>query len=131
MVAGESIATDINSCQFKPLRQADYYPITFTADQWQQLEKAFPDGVCDWSKPGIGQQPAIPWQTYQRADGPVIYGGKPLGTPPAGSGGGWVDSVFADPAVATPGSKKRAKRRHRRARKHHVHRRHQGHRSAS
>jgi hypothetical protein len=127
MVAGESIATDVNSCQFKPLRQADYYPITFTADQWQQLEKAFPDGVCDWSKPGIGQQPTIPWQTYQKADGSVIYGGKPLGAPPAGSGGGWVDSVFADPAVATPGSKKRAKRRHRRARKHHAHRRHQGH----
>jgi hypothetical protein len=104
MVAGESIATDTNSCQLKPLRQADYYPITFTPDQWQQLQKAFPTGVCDWSKPGIGQQPTIPWQTYQDADGSVVYGGKALGPPPAGSGKGWMEPVFADPAVATPGS---------------------------
>ena len=82
MVAGESVATDTNMCQLKPLRQSDYYPITFSADQWQQLEKAFPTGVCDWSKPGIDQQDAIGWQTYQDARGNVIYGGKPLGAAP-------------------------------------------------
>jgi hypothetical protein len=109
MVAGESIATDINSCQLKPLTQADYYPITFTDDQWQQLRKAFPAGVCDWSKPGIGQQPTIPWQTYQSPDGSVIYGGQPLGPAPAGSGGGWMDPVFGDPALATPGAKSHSK----------------------
>jgi hypothetical protein len=81
-VGGESIATDTNSCQLKPLRQGDYYPITFTDEQWQQLQKTFPDGVCDWSKPGIDQQPTIPWQTYQDAKGNVIYGGKPLGPAP-------------------------------------------------
>jgi hypothetical protein len=109
MVAGESIATDINSCQLKPLTQADYYPITFTDDQWQQLRKAFAAGVCDWSKPGIGQQPTIPWQTYQSPDGSVIYGGQPLGPAPAGSGGGWMDPVFGDPALATPGAKSHSK----------------------
>ena len=103
MVAGESIETDINSCRLKPLRQADYYPITFTDAQWQQLQSAFPTGVCDWSKPGVGQQPTIPWQTYQQADGTVIYGGKPLGPAPAGSGSGWMDRVFAEPALATTG----------------------------
>jgi hypothetical protein len=82
MVAGESMATDTNMCQLRPLRQSDYYPITFSADQWQQLEKAFPTGVCDWSKPGIDQQDAIGWQTYQDAQGNVIYGGKPLGAAP-------------------------------------------------
>jgi hypothetical protein len=109
MVAGESIATDINSCQLKPLTQADYYPITFTDDQWQQLRKAFPTGVCDWSKPGIGQQPTVPWQTYQNSDGSVIYGGQPLGPAPAGSGGGWMDPVFGDPALATPGARSHSK----------------------
>ena len=43
MLAVESIATDTNSCRFKPLSQADYHPITFTDAQWQQLQKAFPD----------------------------------------------------------------------------------------
>jgi hypothetical protein len=81
-VAGESIATDTNRCRLKPLRSSDYYPITLTDDQWQQLEKAFPTGVCDWSKPGVDQQGAIPWQTYQDAKGNVIYGGKPLGGAP-------------------------------------------------
>ena len=81
-VAGESVATDTNRCRLKPLRATDYYPITFTGDQWQQLQKAFPTGVCDWSKPGVDQQGAIPWQTYQDAKGDVIYGGKPLGPAP-------------------------------------------------
>jgi hypothetical protein len=51
-VAGESVATDSNKCALKPLRRLDYYPITFTDSQWQQLKAAFPTGVCDWTKPG-------------------------------------------------------------------------------
>jgi hypothetical protein len=82
-VAGESIATDTNQCQLKPLRRADYYPIEFTDDQWAQLEGAFPTGVCNWSVPGVSQQDTIPWQTYQDASGDVIYGGRPLGAEPA------------------------------------------------
>jgi hypothetical protein len=82
-VAGESIATDTNQCRLKPLRRSDYYPIEFTDDQWAQLETAFPTGVCDWSVPGVSQQDTIPWQTYQDANGDVIYGGRPLGAEPA------------------------------------------------
>jgi hypothetical protein len=78
-VAGESIATDTNKCALKPLRRADYYPIVFTPDQWARLQRTFPTGVCDWSRPGVEQQGAVPWQTYQDADGNVIYGGRPLG----------------------------------------------------
>jgi hypothetical protein len=94
-VAGESIATDTNRCQLKALRRADYYPVEFTDDQWKQLEVAFPAGVCDWSKPGVDQQGAIPWQTYQDPKGAVVYGGSPLGAAPAGSGGGWTSRAFA------------------------------------
>ena len=61
------------------------------------LEKAFPTGVCDFSKPGVGQQPTIPWQTYQNDSegGAVAYGGKALGAAPAGSGEGWTSPAFA------------------------------------
>ena len=76
------IATDTNQCQLKPLQRSDYYPIGFTDDQWAQLEATFPTGVCDWSVPGVSQQDTIPWQTYQDADGNVIYGGRPLGAAP-------------------------------------------------
>jgi hypothetical protein len=81
-VAGESIATDTNRCRLKPLRRTDYYPISFTDEQFAALAKAFPGGVCDWSRPGIDQQGAIPWQTYQDAKGNVVYGGRALGPAP-------------------------------------------------
>jgi hypothetical protein len=77
MVAGESIATDDNKCQLGPLLRTDYYPVQFTDDQWAALEKVFPGGVCDWSKPGVSQAPSVPWLTY---DGTV--GGRPLGAAP-------------------------------------------------
>jgi hypothetical protein len=95
-VAGDAITTDANKCQLKPLRRADYPGITFTPTQWTELQMTFPAGVCDYSKPGVDQQPTIPWLTYQNVNGDVIYGGEPLGTPPAsrefrvssGAGGG-------------------------------------------
>jgi hypothetical protein len=95
--AGESVATDQLRCQLKPLRQSDYYPITFTSDQWATLQRVFPTGVCDRSKPGLDQRGTIPWQTYQDdADGgAVIYGGKPLGPAPPRSGEGWTSTAFA------------------------------------
>jgi hypothetical protein len=77
-VAGESIATDNNKCQLKPLRRSDYTPVQFTDAQWAQIEQAFPTGVCDWSKPGVDEQDTIPWQTYHDQ-----IGGRGLGVPPA------------------------------------------------
>jgi hypothetical protein len=94
-VAGESVATDTNKCVLKPLRRADYYPVVFTAEQWARLARAFPSGVCDWSRAGVEQQGAIPWQTYQDAAGTVIYGGRGLGPAPGGSGSGWTSAPFA------------------------------------
>ena len=97
VISGEDIATDKQKCQLKPLYASDYYPITFTAEQWSALQKAFPTGVCDFSKPGVSQTGTVPWQTYQSdASGEaVIYGGKPLGHAPAHSGEGWTSAAFA------------------------------------
>ncbi len=97
VVAGEPITTDNQECQTKPLRRSDYYPVTFTEEQWKELQQAFPTGVCDFSKPGVGQQRTVPWQTYQNdaEGGAVIYGGKPLGKAPADSGEGWTSETFA------------------------------------
>ena len=75
--AGGGIATDVIKCELKPLVLTDYLPIVFSDAQWAQLEDAFPTGVCDWAQPGVGQQGAVAWQTYQ--GGP---GGEPLGEPP-------------------------------------------------
>ncbi|MGH8561365.1 MAG: DUF6351 family protein, partial [Nevskiales bacterium] len=95
MMAGDSITTDTNKCQLKPLNRSDNYgPIGFSDAEWLQMQALYPDGVCDFSKPGVHQQDTIPWQTYQDANGNVIYGGTPLPLPPANSGGGWASKAF-------------------------------------
>jgi hypothetical protein len=82
-VAGDAITTDANKCQLKPLQKSDYPPgVIFTQPEWVKLQKTFPNGVCDYSKRAVDQQPTVPWMTYQNAHGQVIYGGRPLGKPP-------------------------------------------------
>jgi hypothetical protein len=76
-VAGGPLAENILKCQLKPLVFSDYTGITFTAPQQARLNAVFPTGVCDWTKPGVGQQDAISPLTF--AAGP---GGQPLPPPP-------------------------------------------------
>jgi hypothetical protein len=97
VIAGEDIATDKQKCQLKALQRSDYYPVTFTDEQWAALQKDFPKGVCDYSRLGVSQKGAIPWKTYQQdaSGNTVIYGGRGLGRAPAGSGEGWTSAAFA------------------------------------
>ncbi len=74
--AGGPLAENILKCALRPLARADYN-VTFTESEWGRLRSVFTDGVCDWSVPGIGEQPAIPWLDYSA--GP---GGQPLGPAP-------------------------------------------------
>jgi len=76
IAAGGPLADNILKCQLRPLRRTDYNSV-FTEAQWVRLQEAFPTGVCDYNKSGVGQQPSIPWLTY--ANGP---GGQPLGPAP-------------------------------------------------
>jgi len=76
-VAGGPLTEDILKCQLKPLNPADYAPATLTASQLARLNAVFPGGVCDWSLPGVGQQPAVSPLTF--AGGP---GGVPLPAEP-------------------------------------------------
>ena len=57
-VAGGPRSEDVLKCQLKPLNVADYPGVTFTGGQWTRLQAVFSTGVCDWSKPGVGQQQA-------------------------------------------------------------------------
>ncbi len=61
-VAGSPLAADVIKCQLKAVSAADY-KVTFTADEMARLKQTFAGGVCDWSKPGVEQQPmAGTWQ---------------------------------------------------------------------
>jgi hypothetical protein len=75
-VAGGPLAENILKCELKPLSRVDYAPGTFSDAQWARLNAAFPGGVCDWTKPGVGQQ---------RAQSPLTFVNGPGGVrlPPA------------------------------------------------
>jgi hypothetical protein len=63
LVAGAPLTNDIIKCQLKPIDFADY-KANFTTAQKARMKAAFPAGVCDYSKPGVGQGPLK--GTYQR-----------------------------------------------------------------
>ena len=66
-VAGSPLAADVIKCQLKPVTAADY-KVSFSPDEIARLKQIFPGGVCDWSKPGVEQQPmAATWQAIPAA----------------------------------------------------------------
>jgi hypothetical protein len=77
MGAGEPLTDDVLKCRLKPMDRISYFPVLFSNDQWAQLQAAFPGGVCDYTMPGVNQQPTIPWLTY--TNGPA---GQPMGPVP-------------------------------------------------
>ncbi len=76
-VAGGARTEDVLKCQLKPLDAAEYAPATLSANQLARLQAVFPQGVCDWSKPGVGQQAPVSPLTF--AAGP---GGQPMAAAP-------------------------------------------------
>lgn len=63
LAAGSPIQENVEKCVLKPMTPADYRG--FTPQQVARLREIFPGGVCDYSKPGVGQQPpAGTWQSY-------------------------------------------------------------------
>lgn len=54
-VAGGPVSEDVLKCQVRPLDRARYkQPLTDA--QWSRLEAVFPQGVCDFSRPGVGYE---------------------------------------------------------------------------
>ena len=80
--AGGPLTEDIYKCQTKPVSNLDpaYGGATFTLPQMMRLKKLFSSsGVCDWTKPGVSQQPSPGWVSFETGE-PV-----PLPPPPASS----------------------------------------------
>jgi len=42
-------------CRLKPIDPGDY-AVEFTEEERARLRAVFPEGVCDWSRPGVEQQ---------------------------------------------------------------------------
>jgi hypothetical protein len=59
-IGGGPLAADIIKCQLKPLERKDY-EVKFEDEQWKHLSAVFPQGVCDWSKPGAESRAFESW----------------------------------------------------------------------
>jgi len=58
--AGAPLRRDVLACALKPATRLP----GFTDDHWRRWRAVYPDGVCEWERPGRGQQPAVAWATY-------------------------------------------------------------------
>lgn len=79
-VAGESVAENVLKCQLRPIDFRSY-AVPFTPAQQAELRQVFPRGVCDYSRPGVGQQQTVAtWLDY--GDGSVgTFGHAPAPRP--------------------------------------------------
>jgi hypothetical protein len=80
-IAGGPRAEDVLKCQLKPLLRTDYAAGTFTDGQWARLQAVFSTGVCDWSKPGVGQQAAVSPLTFSAGPGGAPMPAAPVSVP--------------------------------------------------
>jgi hypothetical protein len=55
IVAGAPLTDDVLKCTLKPVDAKDY-SVALTADQIAKLKTTFPQGVCDYKRPGVAQQ---------------------------------------------------------------------------
>ena len=56
--AGQTLTRDVLKCALKPINFAEY-SVAFSATEQAQLQSIFPNGVCNYSQPGVGQQPLL------------------------------------------------------------------------
>jgi hypothetical protein len=63
LMAGGPLAANVLKCALKPVDAKDY-AVPFSADDLHRLRRIFPGGVCDWSKPGVGQTPVVTWASF-------------------------------------------------------------------
>ena len=71
LAAGGPASDDVLKCALKPVDPADYKTRP-TAEQLAQLRQIFPDGVCDYSKPGVEQaRIAGTWAVF-KGDGEFV-----------------------------------------------------------
>jgi hypothetical protein len=64
LAAGQPLDLYALKCALRPIDWRAY-PVTFTPAEKAELQQAFPQGVCDYRRPGPQEQPPIgAWLTY-------------------------------------------------------------------
>jgi len=64
LTTGRLSVVEVLRCQLTEMDRSAY-PTDISDDQWDRLQLVFPNGVCDWPQPGIGQVPLVgTWLGY-------------------------------------------------------------------
>ena len=58
-----SLSNDIVKCRLRRI-DSDDYAMTFTPDERETLRQIFPEGVCDYTRPGVGQRDLLDTWLY-------------------------------------------------------------------
>ncbi len=74
--AGGPLAANVLKCQLKPVDAKDYKQNLSAADI-AKLKSVFKQGVCDWSKPGVNQQPVVTWASWGPNPKNLLYDVSP------------------------------------------------------
>jgi Tannase-like family of unknown function (DUF6351) len=82
-VAGGPRSEDVFQCQLKPLdtTSTDYGGVAFTAEQVTRLNAVFTGGVCDWTKPGVGQTSQTAVTSFTAGPSGTVVPDAPSSTP--------------------------------------------------
>jgi hypothetical protein len=75
--AGGPLAENVLKCQLRPVNDVEYGG-RLDAGQLTRLKAVFSTGVCDWSKPGVGQQDAVGPLNFAAGSGGVAFGPAPV-----------------------------------------------------
>jgi hypothetical protein len=71
-VAGGPLAANVIKCQLRPVSLNDY-KVSFKPAEMTRLKNIFSAGVCDFSKPGVGQVKVVPWASFGPAQENLVY----------------------------------------------------------
>lgn len=70
--AGGTLDANVLKCQLKPI-DTNEYPVAFTPAELTRLRAIFPQGVCDWNKPGVNQVPVVTWASFGPAPENLVF----------------------------------------------------------
>jgi hypothetical protein len=100
--AGMPFTDDTIKCELAPLRKSHYLPLQVNDATLEALQGAFPQGICDYAKPGVDRVPTVPWLSYKKGPGGEPLGEVPASVPAEGPGalpGGSVGARPVDPSL--------------------------------
>jgi hypothetical protein len=70
--SGGPVAADNLKCQLKPIAFTDY-KVTLSDSEKARLATIFPNGVCDWSKPGVNQTPVLSYPSFGPSPANLVF----------------------------------------------------------